>query len=145
AGGREHVYLGDWDSYFWLRQARNRLRTGSVCDAVVDGEGRDTHANAPFGRRMPYERSLHVLAIAQPHRLITVFAPAYPLDATAFLVPVLLGALGVLAAFAIGVRLAGPAGGLAAALAVGLDPTILRRTLGSDDDVWNVTLPLLAV
>ena len=40
--GREYVYLGDFDSYLWLRYARNYLRTGTPCDAVIDGECRDT-------------------------------------------------------------------------------------------------------
>ncbi len=145
ADAREHVYLGDYDSYFWLRQARNYLRRGTVCDAVVGGECRDHHADAPVGRRMPYDRSLHVAAIVGLHRLVTAFAPAYPLDATAFWVPVLLGALAVAPAFAIGARLAGPMGGLLAAITIGLDPVVLGRTLGSDNDIWNVTLPLLAV
>jgi asparagine N-glycosylation enzyme membrane subunit Stt3 len=142
---REHVYLGDYDSYFWLRQARSYLRSGTVCDAVVDGECRDAHGGAPVGRLMPYDRSLHVAAIVALHRLVTVFSPAYPLDATAFWVPVLVGGLAVLPAFAIGAQLAGPMGGLVAAIVVGLDPMVLERTIGSDNDVWNVALPLLAV
>lgn len=55
--GRSHVYLGDLDSYLWLRHARNYLRTGTTCDAVVDGECRDTFGSAPVGQPMLYGRS----------------------------------------------------------------------------------------
>src|SRR5262245_25885214 len=41
--GREYVYLAGVDSYLWLRHARNYLQTGTVCDAIVDGECRDTY------------------------------------------------------------------------------------------------------
>src|SRR5258707_4693979 len=98
---RDYVYLGDYDSYAWLRSARNYLRTGTTCDAVVDGDCRDTYANAPVGRRDQYHRSLHIAAIVALHRLITRVAPDYPLPASAFLVPVIVGILGVFPAFAI--------------------------------------------
>ena len=29
---QQHVFLGDADSYYWLRMARNLERTGTVCD-----------------------------------------------------------------------------------------------------------------
>ena len=35
--GKEYVYLGDLDSYVWLRNARNYLRHRTVCDKISDG------------------------------------------------------------------------------------------------------------
>ena len=140
--GQEHVYLGGRDSYVWLRHARNILRTGTECDAVVEGECRDTYANAPVGAEMVYQRSLHTAAIVGVHRVITRFKPASPLAASAFLVPVIIGGLGVLPAFFIGRRLAGTIGGLFAAVLIGLNSQFLLRSIGSDNDVWNVVLPL---
>ena len=96
--GQEYVYLGDFDSYLWLRHARNYLRTGTTCDAV-HGACRDTYTNAPVGARTVYARSLHIAAIVGLHTLITLFRPDYPLPASAFLVPVIIGVLGVLPAF----------------------------------------------
>jgi asparagine N-glycosylation enzyme membrane subunit Stt3 len=145
AGGRSYPYLGDYDSYLWLRHARRVLETGTACDTVVDGECRDMHTHAPVGVRSRYGRSLHIVAIVALHRAITAVAPDFPLPATAFLVPVLVGALGVLPAFGIGRRLGGDLGGLAAALLVSLNPLFLRRSVGSDNDVWNVVLPLFMV
>lgn len=140
--GREYPYAFGYDSYAWLRQARNRVRTGSPCDTIVDGSCRDTFTLAPVGAKMSYEHSPHVLAIDLLHRAVRFFRPAHPLPASAFLVTLIVGALGVPPAFAIGRRLAGSLGGLAAALLVGLNPVFLVRSGTLDNDVWNVVLPL---
>ncbi len=140
--GVQRIILGDMDSYHWLRMARNYLQTGTTCDTVTGGQCRDTYANAPVGRQNVYNRSLHIAAIVAVHRLMTWFKPAYPLPASSYLVPVIAGVLGVFPAFAIGVRLGGPLGGLCAALLISVNPVFLRRSMGSDDDVWNIVLPL---
>ena len=140
--GRSYAYLGDYDSYVWLRNARNYLRHGTTCDVIVAGECRDTYGDAPVGYRMIYNRSLHIAAIIGVHRVATFFHPGYPLAASAFLVPVIVGALGVLPAFFIGRRLGGNIGGVVAALMISLDPAFLLRSVGSDNDVWNVVMPL---
>lgn len=143
--GRQHVFLGDYDSYHWLRMARNYLHTGTTCDSIVDGVCRDTYANAPVGRTNVYHRSLHIAAIITLHRLITFFRPGFPIPASSFLVQALVGMLGVIPAFAIGRRVAGNLSGFCAAIVLGLNPLFLKRSLGSDDDVWNVVLPLFMV
>ncbi len=145
ASGAAHIFLGDLDSYHWLRMARNYLHAGTTCDALVGGRCGDTYANAPVGRSAIYHRSLHIVAIVALHRLITFFKPAWPLQSSSFLVPVLAGVLGVFPAFALGTRLAGNLGGLCAALLVGVNPLFLSRSIGSDDDVWNVVLPLFVI
>src|SRR5262249_40600142 len=116
--GRRYPHLGDYDSYVWLRNARNYLRRGSTCDTVAAGECRDAYGIAPLGHRMIYNRSLHIAAIVLVHRVATWFNPAYPLQASAFLVPVIMGALGVLPAFFIGRRLGGYTGATVAALVI---------------------------
>jgi len=143
--GRQHVYLGKLDSYLWLRSARNLIDRGTPCDAIVEGACRDTLSHAPVGRDMFYARALHPRAIAALHRLIAAFAPDFPLPSTAFWVQVLLGAACALPAFGIGRALAGDVGGFAAALVVGLNPIFLDRSIGGDNDVWQVLLPLCMV
>lgn len=140
--GREHTYLGDFDSYLWLRHARNDLRTGTPCDVVVDGVCRDTYTNAPVGAGSPYARSLHIAAIVGVHRLITRFRPDYPLPASAFWVPVIIGVLGVPPAFFIARALSGTVAGPVAVVLTAVHPIVLSRSIGSDNDVWNVVLPL---
>ena len=143
--GRAHVYLGDYDSYLWLRRARQYLRAGTTCDAVASGDCRDLYTLAPTGRSMRYARSIHIAAMVAVHRIATWLEPGWPLPSSAMLVPVIVGALGVLPAFALGRRLAGNAGGLVAAIVAGTNPVFLARSIGSDDDVWHVVLPLAVV
>lgn len=143
--GRRRPFLGDYDSYLWLRAARNYLRGGSVCDRVSAGECRDTFTLAPVGTTMRYGRSLHTAAIVAVHRVATCVDPHYPLPASAYLVPVIVGALGVVPAFAIGRRLAGPVGGFVAAVVAALHPLLLTRSIGGDNDIWNSVLPLFTM
>ncbi|MGD9764210.1 MAG: STT3 domain-containing protein [Candidatus Binatia bacterium] len=142
SAGRRWPLLGDYDSYAWLRAARNQLRHGTVCDAVADGQCRDMLTLAPHGTAMIYGRTPHVVVIAALHRIATWFDPHLPLPVTAFLVPVIVGVLGVIPAFAIARRFAGPIGGFFGAVISGLHPMFLLRSIGSDNDVWNVVLPL---
>lgn len=143
ADGQRYTYLGDLDSYAWVRAARNRLTHGTTCDAVRDGECRDTFVNPPHGARMRYQRSLHIDAIAALHRLVSWFNPHFPLTASAAWVAILAGMLTSLLAFVVGRQVAGVAGGVAAGLLIPLHPFVLERCLGSDNDVWNLALPLL--
>ena len=145
ADNQLHVFLGDSDSYYWLRMARNLLRSGTVCDGRVNGRCWDSLARAPLGRPHRYPYSLHVFAIAALHRLISCFRPGYPLPATSFWVPAIIGTLGVLPAFSIGSQLGGPVGGFAAAIIIGLNPLFLDRSIGSDNDVWNVVIPIVVL
>jgi asparagine N-glycosylation enzyme membrane subunit Stt3 len=143
--GRDHVYLGDLDSYLWLRRARQYLRAGTTCDTVVQGDCRDLHTLAPIGGSMRYARSIHIAAIVAVHRIGGWLRPGWPLPSSAMLVPVVVGALGVLPAFALGRRVAGDAAGLCAAIVSGTNAVFLGRSIGGDDDVWNVVLPLAVV
>lgn len=77
--GRRHVYPGGYDSYTWLRFARNLLEHGRACDEVVAGECRDALTIAPWGTEAIYARSLYVPAIAGFHRLLSLFDPQIPL------------------------------------------------------------------
>lgn len=140
--GKTYAYLGDYDSYAWVRLARNFLRHGNTCDAVVDGLCRDTLVNAPHGAELIYNRSLHITAIVILQWFLQRFDPQYPLTATAYWIPLIVGVLGVLPAFWMGYRLAGPVAAVGAALLIALHPVVLQRSIGSDNDSWNVVLPL---
>lgn len=137
-------YLVGYDSYLWLRYARDRLRTGSPCEAVVNGECRDTLTLAPYGAASLYAQRLHPLAIARLHALITTWKPEYPLQASAYWLSVLLGTLAVIPAFFLGRRLGGTVGGLFAGAFTAGHPAVLARTMNGDNDVWNLILPLFA-
>ncbi|MBY0276351.1 hypothetical protein K2Z84_13480 [Candidatus Binatia bacterium] len=142
--GREHVYLGDLDSYLWLRHARTLLRTGDACDAVVDGACRDQHTAAPLGAATYYARSLHVTAIAALARVAGWWTGRdLPLPDAARATTLLVALAGVVPAFFLGRRLGGgDVAGAFAVLLTALDARVLARTLGADNDVWTVVLPL---
>lgn len=144
ASNRDYPYMSGFDSYLWLRVAQNRLETGTGCDRVVDGSCRNTHTLAPVGGEMIYGDTMHVRAIVAVHRVTKWFDPDAPLDYSAQFVPVILGALIVVPAFLIGLRLAGPIAGLVAAVLVASNKLLLQRTTTGDNDIWNIALPLLA-
>jgi dolichyl-phosphooligosaccharide-protein glycotransferase len=143
--GKEYTYLGDLDSYFWLRYTRNILRHGNACDVVTEGQCRDMYVLAPVGQPASFNPAFHVFAIYGLYKFITVFNPNYPLAATSFLVPVIIGMLGVIPAFFIGRKFGGNVGGLFAAILISLHPLFLSRSIGSDNDVWNVVVPLFVL
>jgi len=143
ADGRRHAFLGDLDSYAWVREARNVLEHGTTCDEIRDGECRDTYVNPPHGTPMPYRRSVHIAAIVGVHWILSRLDPGIPLTTSAAWVAVLGGVMTSLLAFAVGYRVAGLVGGIVAALLIPLDPFVLERSLGSDNDVWTLALPLL--
>jgi hypothetical protein len=138
-------YLGGMDGYYWSRQARNRWLTGTVCDAVDEGECRDTYTHASLGRPMAYPHSAHAVAISTTHGLAVLLDSAWPLFATSFVVSFLVAVLGLLAAFALGCRFGGTVAGFVAAFLLAVNPSVLLRGLGADNDDWNVSLPLLAL
>jgi len=143
--GKVFPYLGGLDSYFWVRSARNVLRHGSPCDSVVDGKCRDDFTLAPVGTVSRYATSFHVTALVAVHRAASLVAPEIPLTLSAFLVSVLVGVIGVIPAFLLGARFGGTPGGFLCAILSGLNTTVLYRSFGADNDIWNVVLPLFEV
>jgi len=142
--GRRHVYLGGNDGYYWLQLARTELARGSVCDRRDGSVCIDALGNAPIGQEVEYTDSPHVHAIAALHRVITWLIPGFPLSSTSYLVPLLLSAAMVIPAFLLARRLSNRFGGLIAALALSLNSVVFFRTVDSDDDIWEVALPVLA-
>ena len=142
ADNRSHVYLGGYDAYYWVRLTRAYLEHGTVCDRMTNGACVDANENAPVGQPVAYAFSPHLVAIALLYRLLARFDPGVPLTTCAMILPVVLSALAVIAAFALGALLAGPLGGFLASLLALCNPSVLGRTIEGDDDIWIVVLPL---
>jgi hypothetical protein len=142
--GTTYPYLIGMDSYSWVRKAENLLAHGTPCDVETADGCRDRLRHAPVGSAMPYASSLHIDAIAWLHRVLAWFDPTRPIDASAFWVQVIVGTLGVVPAWLVGRQLGGVWAGFVAALLVGMSPAFFDRSLGADNDVWNVVLPLSA-
>ncbi len=145
--GKENwPYLGDIDSYYWLRQARNIIESGRPCDEVEEGRCYDTYTMAPQRRELI--PSLHPYAIATVYRLLTITDEHPSLMKASFYVPVLLSALMVVPFFISLRRVAGRSlsATIAAAAGVfllGINNIFLSRTMGSDSDIYNVFLPVI--
>lgn len=138
-----YTFLGDLDSYFYLRQARNIEQKNMVCDAIIDGRCRDTYKIAPLGDdAVP---SMHPYGIFYLYKILHIFNPKVNLMQAAFLIPTLIALITTIAAFFIGRRLMNTTAGFFAAMFVSLSPMFITRTLGSDTDIWNVMFPLLIV
>lgn len=136
-----YTYLGDIDSYAWLRGAENVIKHGYVGDKIVDGQEIDDHMIAPIGS--PTGPNIHPYAIAYLYPVMKIFSPNITLMQTSFYVPVIVAILSSIIAFFIGRRIAGNVGGLFASVVLAINPMFITRTFGSDNDIWNVFFPLL--
>lgn len=138
-----YTFLGDLDSYFFLRQARNLDAKGTVCDEIIDGECWDNHMYAPLGTA--FSATMHPYGIFYLYKFLRIFNPSINLMQSAFLLPTLLAAIAALGAFFVGKRLMNEVAGFFAAMFITLSPMFLSRTLGSDTDIWNVFFSLIVL
>lgn len=136
-----YTYLGDIDSYYWLRYAQNIVETGKYGDEVKDGVNYDNHMFAPEG--VSAEPTLYPYIEAYLYKFLKIFNPKITLMQTAFYTPLFLSFFAIIAAFFIGKKLAGNFAGLIASVLIAVNPTILSRSLGSDNDIVNAVFPLL--
>jgi asparagine N-glycosylation enzyme membrane subunit Stt3 len=143
ANGTSYTYLGDLDSYYFLRYAENYLRTGRQADEIRNGTNWDNHMVAPIGSAM--SPTLHPISIAYLYNFLRLFNRSITPMQAAFYVPLVGGIIAAIAAFMIGKKLAGNAAGLAASVLVSVNTMFLTRTMGSDTDVYNLMFPLLIV
>jgi len=141
--GTTYTFLGDLDSYYYLRQARNLETKGTICDKIVDGVCVDDHMIAPLGAVAA--PSMHPYGIVYLYKLLHTFNSKVNLMHAQFLLPTILAVFGAIAAFFIGKRLMNEVAGFFAAMFITLSPLFLTRSLGSDTDIWNIILPLILV
>ncbi len=139
--GKEWTFLGDLDSYTYLRYARNIEQKGMVCDELRDGKCIDNKMLAPLG--FETGPSMHSYGIFYLHSFIKIFDKNTTLMHAAFLLPTVLAVIAAIAAFFIGRRLMNETAGFFAAMFIATSPLFISRTLGSDTDVWNVMFPLV--
>ncbi len=135
-------YLTDMDSYYHVRLVRNYLENGTLGDTTLeDGTSWDSLRYAPEGRATDY-----------PPGLIWLTATAWrifggSLEALEYRLAAILSAVSALAAYLIGRRLGGAAGGVTAGLLVGCAPTYALRTCFGrfDTDVLAVLMEVLLI
>ncbi|MBN1503135.1 hypothetical protein JW930_06320 [Candidatus Woesearchaeota archaeon] len=138
-----YTYLGDIDSYFWLRYAENIYDHGYMGDEKRDGVEYDNHMLAPLGMNVP--SNFYPYFEAFLYTVLIIFNPGITFMQTAFYAPLALSIIAIIAAFLIGKKIAGNLGGFFAGMMTAVHPTILSRSLGSDNDIVNIVFPLLVL
>ncbi|MFH2019801.1 MAG: STT3 domain-containing protein [archaeon] len=137
----EETYLGDIDSYFWLRYARNIEEKGQIGDELKEGVPWDNHMQAPNGYGIP--SNIYPYLEVYLHKFLKIFDSSVSLMRAAFLTPMFLSFIAIICAFFIGKKLSGNLAGFIAAILIAVNPTVLSRSLGSDNDIVNTVFPLL--
>ena len=139
-----YTFLGDLDSYYYLRQARNIEEKGTICDYVDEtGACIDNHMRAPLNGGVG--PSLHPYATVYLHQFLHFFNPKINLMQAAFILPTIIAIIAAICAFFIGRKLMNNTAGFFAAMFIATSPLIITRTLGSDTDIWNITFPLIII
>jgi len=136
-----YTYLGDIDSYYWLRYARNILEKGTYGDEIREGREYDNHMIAPEGYGI--QPNIYPYVEAYLYKFLTIFNPKLDLMQAGFYTPLFLSFFAIIAAFFIGKKLSGNLAGFMAATLIAVNPTVLSRSLGSDNDIVNAVFPLL--
>ena len=151
SGDSKYVYLGDIDSYFWLREVRKHAINGTVCDEI-DYANRlcyqDTYTKAPIktGMELGKEKtSPYSYSILYIYKILRIFNPDITIMQASFYTPLVYSILSAILAFLIGKLIAGNLAGLVTSTVISVNPIFLSRTLGSDNDPLSMFFPLLIV
>ncbi len=139
--GQTHILLGDIDSYYWLRWARNLVDKHQYCDAVIDGKCMDTHMIAPFGTTT--SKRPHPYMIYLTYKIGRIFNKKLDLMQASYATMVILSLLVTLFAFFLGKEIGGNVAGFFTSLIITVNPFYIMRVSGSDDDVYNFLLPII--
>ncbi|MGC9032041.1 MAG: STT3 domain-containing protein [Candidatus Woesearchaeota archaeon] len=142
-GNKTYVFLGDLDSYHWLRYARNLLEKGMYGDEIRNGRPYDNLMVAPLGT-YAYP-AIHSYMIVFVYKMLKPFNNSLTLMQASFYVPVILSLIIAVFAFLIGNRIAGKYGGFLSSLLITINAFVIRRTAGSDDDIYNILFPVLII
>jgi dolichyl-diphosphooligosaccharide--protein glycosyltransferase len=138
-----YTFLGDLDSYFFLRYTRNIIEKGSYCDEIREGKCFDNHMYAPLGTEIG--ASMHPYGIYYLYKFLHMLdARVNPMQA-AFYLPTFLAVFAAIAAFFVGKKMMNATAGFFASMFLALSPMFLSRTLGSDTDIWNIMFVLIAL
>ena len=135
------TYLGDIDSYYWLRYTRNIIEKGDYADERRDGVAYDNHMSAPDG--VEIIPNLYPYIEAWIYKIVKMFNSGFSLMNAAYYTPMFLSFIAIIAAFFIGKKISGNLAGFVAAMLIAVNATILSRSLGSDNDIINAVFPLL--
>jgi len=154
-----YPYLGDIDTYFWWRYARNVIEQGHPWDELKDIKTNEicykkTESCVPFDNHMLAPKGayatpdqFHAYFEAFIYRIVALFNKDAALKDVIFFISAIPIALSIIPAFFIARRLGGNFAGAVAAITIAINPFILTRTAGgvADTDPHNIFFPLFIV
>jgi len=143
SGTHSYPYMGDIDSYYWLRQAKNIVEKGYNCDAIENGVCYDTYTLAPEKVRL--SKSLHPYSIALVYKAVKPFAPDFTLMQAQLIVPTIYAAITAMIVFIFALMVHGLLAALVSSILISVSPIFLSRSIGSDSDIYNIFFPVVIV
>ena len=141
SGSHSYPYMGDIDSYYWLRQARNIVEKGYNCDVVENGICYDTYTLAPLKLRLG--KTFHPYSIAVFYKILKVFNPDITIMQAQILMATFYAVIVAILVYIMMLKLFGPLAALTSSTLISVSQIFLTRTLGGDND--NLIFPILVV
>ena len=143
SGAHSYPYIGDIDSYYWLRQAKNIVEKEYICDVVENGVCYDTYTLAPEKARL--SKSLHPYSIAWVYNAVKPFNKDFTLMQAQLIVPVIYAVISAAIVFLFALRVQGLLAALVSSILLSVSPIFLSRSIGSDSDIYNIFFPVVIV
>ncbi len=144
--GKEYIYLSDIDTYVWYGEVKNYLKYGHFGTDYVNGVSMNMLRNGRQG--LPSDLgagTIHMYFEVYLYKFAQFFNNNVQLTSVVFLMSVIVIGLSIIPAFFIGRKVGGNIGGFFAAMIIGVNPSLLSRTVGgvADTDPYNIFFPLM--
>ena len=141
SGSHSYPYMGDIDSYYWLRQARNIVEKGYNCDVVENRVCYDTYTLAPLKLRLG--KTFHPYSIAVFYKILRAFNPDMTMMQGQILMATFYAVIVAILVYIMMLKLFGPLAALTSSTLISVSQIFLTRTLGGDND--NLIFPILVI
>lgn len=143
SGSHSYPYMGDIDSYYWLRQAKNIVERGYNCDVIENGICYDTYTLAPEKDRIT--KSLHPYSIAFVYKAVKPFAPDFTLMQAQLIAPTIYAVIAAMIVYIFALMVHGLLAAVVSSVLISVSPIFLSRSIGSDSDIYNIFFPVIIV
>src|SRR3989338_4072460 len=143
SGSHSYPYMGDIDSYYWLRQAKNIVEKGYNCDVIEDGVCYDTYTLAPEKARL--SKSLHPYSIAFVYKAVKPFNKDFTIMQAQLIVPTIYAIITAVVVYIFALMVRGLLAALVRSVLISVSPIFLTRSIGSDSDIYNIFFPVIIV
>ena len=143
SGSHSYPYMGDIDSYYWLRQAKNIVEKGYNCDVIEEGVCYDTYTLAP--QKVRLSKSLHPYSISFVYKAVKPFNQDFTLMQAQLIVPTIYAVITAIIVFIFALMVRGLLAALVSSVLISVSPIFLSRSIGSDSDIYNIFFPVIIV